>query len=188
MTKKEQRKTIKGIATGILSVYEIKPIRCLDDLTVFINTLGGKLIYSPHVKEDILEKTDNHNFRIILKQDLSKEQKLWNAAVRLGDLFLHMQFLNTKQYRNRESYKPYENQTEQDQYQSNFFAGCILMPEADYKQIIENHTETIYCNGKPYQNRIDVKNAAQAFPIPTACFRWYGQQLGYLMPNFPSRN
>ncbi|OSM06746.1 ImmA/IrrE family metallo-endopeptidase [Magnetofaba australis] len=126
--------------------------------------------------EATVHKSDEWGFRINLREGVSEVRERFSIAHELGHLFLHMGFgVNWEKWNTIEqgdnSVRTRYGATEAE-YEANEFAGAFLMPQAQYLEVFDQHTDA--------EQRVDIKRVAQHFGVSEPAARLRGRWLGVL--------
>lgn len=163
---------INDMAQAIRELYDIEiPITDIDKI---VRTMGGKIIEdsSLGLSDGKIRKTGGNSFEIHLSPFQSTERKTFTIAHELGHLFLHMGFCtNQQKWDSQDNIYFYRNGNSELEYQSNEFAAAFLMPQEQYKKIMDQNTEGIMVN---------TSEIAKYFHVSVEAAANRGKWLGYL--------
>ncbi len=169
----EIRELINAMAYTVKEIYEIDtPISNIDSV---VKKMGGEVLEDSSLdrfSDGRIKKISENSFEIRVSPFQSEERRNFTIAHELGHLFLHMGFQTDEtQWRNQDNIAYYRNGNSNTEYQSNEFAAAFLMPEKDYKQIMDKYTE----NG-----RVNTSEIAKYFHVSIDAAANRGKWLGYL--------
>lgn len=140
-----------------------------------VNRMGGIVIKDSSLdgfSDGRIRKTGPETFEIAVSPFQTEERKNFTIAHELGHLFLHMGFqTNEVAWRNHDSMSYYRNGNSEMEYQSNEFAAAFLMPQEDYKLVMDQFT-----NG----NLVETAAIARYFNVSVDAAANRGKWLGYL--------
>lgn len=166
---------ISAFCTELSRIYMLPVIDATTDLESIVERLGGAVCYSRD-STDRIYKTSDTSFLIEIPVNYDEKQTAWCVGQLLGNLFLHMGFrVNAMRWTLMPVNKPYNCRTYEEQEQSNLFAGFFLMPEYEFRRIMDLYTE----GSTVYTNKI-----AKHFGVSVSTAHWWGVTLGYLKPDF----
>jgi len=172
--RKSKRDEIERFAQSLRDVVKLpSPI----DLEALIKNLGGVLISKdPFDKkaEASIRKEDDSSFVIEIDSSINERRKRFSIAHELGHLFLHMGYLvdpekwkNVGTYIDDVQYRFGYNIEEQE---ANHFAGAFLMPEGEYKKIVQRNIN--------HSNVFDIEVVANYFQVSKEAAILRGKYLG----------
>ncbi len=164
---------VNEMADAVRNIYSINiPITNIDQV---VETIGGKVIEDPSIdgfSDGRIRKTDENSFEIAVSPFQNEERKNFTIAHELGHLFLHMGFkTNSDRWNSQNGIAYYRSGNSELEYQSNEFAAAFLMPQNDYKQIMEKYT----CG-----NLVNTLEIAKYFHVSIDAAANRGKWLGYL--------
>ncbi|MGL5901656.1 MAG: ImmA/IrrE family metallo-endopeptidase [Cetobacterium sp.] len=129
---------IKNLTIGIRNQFGIDPNApfTYNQLEELVKKLNGRIENVDYLNYDaeIIKKTGDIDFEIILSEYPSVQRKMFSIAHELGHLFLHMLYLINDDHWNSLS----ENQSYRREglnkleSEANSFAAELLMPEEEY--------------------------------------------------------
>lgn len=167
----EIRNLINCISTEIRDIYQIQiPITNIDRV---VENMGGGVFEDASIdrfSSGTARKTGDDSFEILVYPFQTNEQRNFIVARGIGHLFLHMGF-RTNEYRwKNQDYGCYQNNAELE-YQANEFAHAFLMPEKEYKQIMDQCMDG---------NCVETSKIAKYFNVTETEAYNRGWKLGYL--------
>lgn len=169
-----KRNAINNFAYKLRHILELQtPL----DLRQIVADLEGKIVYSSSTdgREAKIEKVDEDNikFQITLPEETSPIRDRFTIAHELGHLFLHMGYIvdsekweATKTYKDSAYYRFGHNEEE---YEANEFAGALLMPENEFREI----SKKFKCD-----NNYHLVDIANHFQVSTEAVKVRGRWLG----------
>ncbi len=169
---KELRMLINNLTQDIIELFQIQiPITDINDV---VNKLGG------HIKEDfnIVSISDGSirkqgdGFVIFVSPFQSIERKNFTIAHELGHLFLHMGYMIDSELWEQQNETYYRSGDSLKEYQANEFAAALLMPEKQYKKIMDQYTIE--------DNVVETSKIASYFKVSVSAASNRGKFLGYL--------
>ncbi len=167
------KELINDMAGAVRNLYNIHgPI---DNIDTIVQQMGGTIVEDSSMdgfSDGKIRKTGANSFEITVSPFQSYERRNFTVAHELGHLFLHMGFkTNQKLWDSQNNVAYYRNGFSDLEYQSNEFAAALLMPEDEYKEIMDKFTEGDLVNTAEVANHFHVS-------IDAAANR--GKWLGYL--------
>ena len=168
------RRIINKLAYEIIDAYKIEtPI---NDLEEFVKNLGGKVtednLKSGFYDGRITTKNTDYKFEIFIPEDQYPERKKFTIAHELGHLFLHMGYqIDDELWEMQKDKDYYRNGSSEEELQANEFAAALLMPEDEYKKIMDKYTDGL-C--------VSTSNIADYFGVSIQAAVNRGKWLGYL--------
>ena len=175
MALNQQMKAVIGeMANTIRYRYGIEgPITDIDHV---VERMGGEVIEDMSIdgfSDGGIRKISDNSFQIVVSPFQSEERRNFTIAHELGHLFLHMGFMtNAEQWNKNNNVAYYRNGNSDLEYQSNEFAAAFLMPQNDYKQIMDKYTDG---------NWVDTSEIAKYFHVSIDAAANRGKWLGYLI-------
>ncbi len=166
------RKNINELASDVLRLYGINiPI---NDMRVVVNLIGGEVIEDVSLGSyaDGAVMKNGDRFIIYIPPNQPKTRENFTIAHELGHLFLHMGYMINEDLWNDSdnvSYKRKGNSIVENQ--ANEFAAAFLMPQQDYKRIVDQETDG---------NMVNISNVARFFNVSVDAASYRGKWLGYL--------
>lgn len=169
----EIKSLINEMAQEVIWLYDINiPIT---DIDVVVERMGGRIIEKPSINgflDGKIKKTGPNSFSIEVSPFQTEERRNFTIAHELGHLFLHMGFKNNvDKWREQDSTPYYRNGNSESEYQANEFAAAFLMPQAQYKTIMDKYTEG---------NLVNTSEVAKYFHVSIDAAANRGKWLGYL--------
>lgn len=169
----EVKKLINDMSGAVRELYGISgPILDIDEA---VRRMGGTVTEDPSIdgfSDGRIRKTGPKTFEIAVSPFQTEERRNFTIAHELGHLFLHMGFqTNEVVWSNHDSTPYYRNGNSEREYQSNEFAAAFLMPQEDYKHVMDQYT-----NGKLVQTA----EIARHFHVSVDAAANRGKWLGYL--------
>lgn len=137
------KKEIANITKDIRDVFGVQiPIEKIDSV---INRMGGKIIEDPELvfgNAYGYVKRQGDGFVIALRPHQSETRRNFTIAHELGHLFIHMGYKISDTLWKEQSEKTYyRDGNSSNEYEANEFAAAFLMPEDEYKEIMDRYTE-----------------------------------------------
>ena len=165
--------TINAMAYEVRNIYGIPvPIENIDQA---VQAMGGTIVEDPSIdgfSDGEIRKTGPNTFEIVVSPFQSSERRNFTIAHELGHLFLHMGFqTNPQRWERQDDCHYYRNGNSDCEYQSNEFAAAFLMPQTDYKRVMDQNT-----NG----NLVNTLEIAKYFHVSIDAAANRGKWLGYL--------
>lgn len=164
---------INEMADAVRKLYGINgPIT---DICSVVNIMGGRVVEDSSIdgfSDGRIKKTGEGSFEIAISPFQSEERKNFTIAHELGHLFLHMGFrTNSERWNAQNNVTYYRNGNSESEYQANEFAAAFLMPQKEYRQIMEQNT---------HGNLVDTSAVARHFNVSIDAAANRGKWLGYL--------
>lgn len=168
------RRYISVIAERVRNVYNIvTPIKDMKDI---VRKLGGVIeekIDFDDLCDGTIQKKGEDSFVIVISPFQNEQRKAFTIAHELGHLFLHMGFMTDKECWDTQNQTIYRRfGTTEQEYQANEFAAALLMPENEYKQVLDLFSQN---------NRVDMNEVAKYFNVSVSAAVNRGRFLGYLV-------
>lgn len=170
----ELRDLIDEIAEAVRLRFDVNTPVDIDEV---VKQMGGRIIPDPNLDQFAdgkIRKIGDEEFEIRVSPYQSIKRRKFTIAHELGHLFLHMGFMT-----NPEVWKSQENQSfnrkgnSDVEYQANEFAAAFLMPEEEYKVVMDQNTSedgtTVYTSRVADHFGVSVDTASNR-----------GKWLGYL--------
>lgn len=174
MALNSQIKTlVNQMADAVRNLYGIEgPVA---DMEQVVRLMGGSVVEDASMdgfSDGRIKKTGEESFEIAVSPFQNDERKNFTIAHELGHLFLHMGYrTNLERWSEQNNVAYYRSGNSESEYQSNEFAAAFLMPEEDYKRVMDRHTEGGMVNTSAVAGHFHVS-------IDAAANR--GKWLGYL--------
>ncbi len=167
------KKLINDLAMEVINLYEISiPI---SDIDLVVENMGGRVVENPSmtsISDGKIRKLGDSNFEISVSPFQTEERRNFTIAHELGHLFLHMGFnSNAERWNQQDSISYYRSGNSELEYQSNEFAAALLMPQIEYKRIMDKNTEG---------NIVNTSAVAKHFHVSVDAAANRGKWLGYL--------
>lgn len=168
------RKKINNLAEDILESYEIStPITDMDEV---VDRLGGRLqedhridLYSDG---KVVKGKGDCRFEIRIPFSQSDTRKNFTIAHELGHLFLHMGYKINEELWERSDYVEFNRKGKSEvELQANEFAAAFLMPQKEYKKIMDRYSKG---------NIVNIGKVAEYFHVSVDAASFRGKWLGYL--------
>lgn len=164
---------INEMADAVRKLYGLDgPITDIDNV---VHIMGGVVVEDSSIdgfSDGRIRKTGEESFEIAISPFQSKERRNFTIAHELGHLFLHMGFrTNRERWEAQNNITYYRNGSSELEYQSNEFAAAFLMPQKEYKQIMEQNTRG---------SLVDTSAIARYFNVSIDAAANRGKWLGYL--------
>lgn len=169
----EVKTLINRLAKEIIEIYQIAiPII---DINQVVQQLGGDVIDDPALNEfsdGKVKKTGENSFEIAVSPFQTMERRNFTIAHEIGHLFLHMGFhTNQERWDRQDSICYYRLGNSELEYQANEFAAAFLMPEQEYKIVMDRYTTNNY---------VETAMIAEYFHVSTSAAANRGRWLGFL--------
>lgn len=167
------RRYISELAQRVMDVYHIStPI---SDMREIVRKLGGSVeekIDFDDLCDGTIQKKGNDSFSIIISPFQNEQRKAFTIAHELGHLFLHMGFMTDRECWLTQDQTVYRRfGTTEQEYQANEFAAALLMPEKQYKEVLDTYSDG---------NRVNMSQVAKCFNVSISAAINRGKFLGYL--------
>lgn len=164
---------INALAKEVIRVYDIQiPISDIDKV---VKSMGGVIVPDFSIdgfSDGKIRKTGADTFEIRVSPYQTNERRNFTIAHELGHLFLHMGFqANEEKWRQQDRVAYYRNGNSELEYQSNEFAAALLMPQEEYKRIMDENMEG---------DMVDTSEIAKYFHVSVDAAANRGKWLGYL--------
>lgn len=168
----QTRKFINELADNIRMAFHIEtPIL---DMSEIVSRMQGNLIQTSHgvdISSGFIRKKDD-SFEIVVPFSQSEVRKNFTIAHELGHLFLHMGYIIAPDIWQGQDNKEYHRYgISEAESQANEFAAAFLMPQVEYKRVMEDN-----CQG----NLVNTANIAKHFNVSIEAAANRGKWLGYL--------
>ena len=148
------------------------------DVRSAVNELGGEILemaFDDMAYEAAVRKIDNGRFEIRLRDGVGVQRERFSVAHELGHLFIHMGFqtddLKWNGIPEGESSERARYGVSESEYEANEFAAALLMPEAPFRQVVDELAK---------DDRIDMSEVAERFGVSVSAARLRGQWLGLI--------
>lgn len=170
----EMRMQINSLAEDIIKMFDIStPIHNMEDV---VEKLGGKLEEDARIGSFSDGKIDREDpevrFSIKIPYNQSESRKNFTVAHELGHLFLHMGYLiDDEMWENSKQMTFYRRGDSELEWQANEFAAAFLMPEKEYREVLDNFSEDGY---------VLISKVADYFNVSIDAASYRGKWLGYL--------
>lgn len=171
--KNEIKNIINEMADAVRRAYSIDgPIK---NITMVVKNMGGKIVEDASIdgfSDGRIKKVSNTSFEITVSPYQSEERKNFTIAHELGHLFLHMGYkTDRKKWKAQDNVAYYRNGDSELEYQANEFAAAFLMPQDEYKEVMDRNTKG---------NMVDTSEVAKYFNVSIDAAANRGKWLGYL--------
>lgn len=160
---------INELANDVIRMFQIEvPIKDIDHA---VELLGGRVEEN---REEYCQYGDTllkhrDSFLIRISPYYQTERRNLVVAYELGHLFLHMGYKTNASLWAKQKEGKFVESMEAEQFRrANFFAYAFLMPEREYREILEKNTDG---------DKIDTKSVAEYFGVPRAAASQRGRQL-----------
>ena len=167
------RKNINNLAGDVLRLYDIGiPI---DDMRKIVELMGGEVIEDTSLGAyaDGTVMKNRGNFVICIPPNQPKTRENFTIAHELGHLFLHMRYMIDEEFWNNTEKVVYKRKgSSLEENQANEFAAAFLMPQQEYKRILDLETAG---------NIVNISNVARYFNVSVEAASYRGKWLGYLL-------
>ena len=170
----EMRKLIGNLTQDVIKEYGISiPIK---DIETVVVALGGTVrmdcdlgVYS----DGCIRKVGKDSFEISVSPLQPDTRKNFTIAHELGHLFLHMGYQIDSELWDSQDEAVYFREGSSDmEYQSNEFAAALLMPQDEYKRVMDKNTDG---------NIVHTDEIARYFNVSVNAASNRGKGLGYLV-------
>lgn len=164
---------VNEMADAVRNIYGIDgPI---DNIDGVVEAMGGVVVEDSAIdgfSDGRIRKTGDESFEIAVSPFQNEERRNFTIAHELGHLFLHMGFkTNRERWNKQNNVTYYRNGNSEREYQSNEFAAAFLMPQKDYKQVMDDNTQG---------NLVNTLAVARHFHVSIDAAANRGKWLGYL--------
>lgn len=161
------------MADAVRNLYGIEgPIAHIDDI---VRMIGGNVVEDSSLQsfaDGKIRKSGRESFEIIISPCQGEGRKNWVIARALGHLFLHMGYKSDQERWDAQGQMvPYRCGKVELERQANAFAAAFLMPEKDYRRVMEQYTDS---------NMVDTAAVARYFHVSISAAADRGRGLGYL--------
>lgn len=167
------RKYISIVAQRVMDTYGITPP--ITDMRAIVQRFGGTIDIKADFDEacdGTIQKVGNTGFVIAISPFQNEKREAFTIAHELGHLFLHMGFMTDKDLWKQQDQTVYRRfGTSEQEYQANEFAASLLMPEMQYKQVLDRFTK---------DNCVDMSRVADYFKVSISAAINRGRFLGYI--------
>lgn len=169
----EIKNLIDAMTQEVIKIYNIQiPITNIDNV---VRSMGGKVVEDSSIdkfSDGKIKKSGSDAFIIEVSPYQTEERRNFTIAHELGHLFLHMGFqTNEQRWKKQDNISYYRNGNSEREYQSNEFAAAFLMPQDEYKKIMNQYT-----NG----SLVNTAEIARYFHVSVSAAANRGKWLGYL--------
>lgn len=166
------RNIINDIAEAVRAQYQvITPV----DISEAVKKMGGTISDDPSMDsfaDGKIRKTGEHGFEIVVSSFQSPKRRKFTIAHELGHLFLHMGYMTNPILWSKQDAKIFwRNGNSDTECQANEFAAAFLMPQDEYREVMDRNTKGTTVYTSEIAKHFDVS-------VDTAANR--GEQLGYL--------
>lgn len=175
---REMRATINELAQDVIELFEIEiPIRSMKEI---VEKMGGEIVEEDNVgmySDGYIEKipqTDRGQcgFRIVIPSSQPENRKNFTIAHELGHLFLHMGYMINEELWNTNCNQSFNRKGDSEiEWQANEFAGALLMPQDQYKKVLDRNKEG---------EKVSISEIAEYFHVSADAASCRGKWLGYL--------
>ncbi|WP_285823979.1 ImmA/IrrE family metallo-endopeptidase [Schaedlerella arabinosiphila] len=173
MVDYEMRKLIGDLTKDVIKAYNI--VTPITDIERVVRTIGGgiRLDWSLGAYSDgSIRKSSDNSFEIAVSPLQPTTRKNFTIAHELGHLFLHMGYQIDDELWNQQDERVYFREGNSNmEYEANEFAAALLMPEDEYRKIMDLHTEG---------DLVDTGEIAKYFHVSVNAASNRGKWLGYL--------
>lgn len=168
----ELRMLINNLTQDIIDLYDIQiPIQNINDV---VAVLGGRVEESvdiDNMSDGSIRKQEN-GFVIYVSPFQSAARKKFTIAHELGHLFLHMGYkINDDLWNTQKNSTYYRAGDSLMEYQANEFAAALLMPQKEYRKIMDQYT---------IEDQVETDKVAKYFGVSVSAASNRGKFLGYL--------
>lgn len=132
------------------------------DMNSVVEVLGGKIVYLQQTEEAVINDDESGSFIISISDEYKNfiSRTNFSIAHEIGHLILHMGYsFKDKKIIKKDGqnsiYQRYGNSKEE--YEANEFAGAFLMPEEEFKDRVNIHTDKY--------NLCSIKSVAEDFCV-----------------------
>lgn len=168
------RNAINQFVEDLREKAQLKKTLSMENLINLIKQLDGevKFDYMPLDIDGKIERK-GENFIITLNNNISNEErKKFTLAHELGHLFIHMGFLNPKQWQKEPEFIDstfYRQGYSREEYEANEFAAALLMPKDEFIKKAKEFS---------INNRCNINKLADYFGVSTEAALTRGRWLG----------
>ena len=169
MLSQDVKLMINELANDVIKMFQIEsPIRDIDHA---VELLGGRVEEN---RDDFCQYGDSllkhgDSFVIRISPYYQTERRNLVVAYELGHLFLHMGYKTNASLWAKQKEGKFMESMEAEQFRrANFFSYAFLMPEREYREVLEQNTDG---------EKIDTKSIAKYFCVPRAAVAQRGRQL-----------
>lgn len=168
----ELRMLINNLTQDIIDLYNIRiPIENINNVVMILGGSVEESIDIDNMSDGSVRKQDN-GFIIYVSPFQSSERKKFTIAHELGHLFLHMGYrINSDLWNKQKNATYYRSGDSLMEYQANEFAAALLMPQKEYKKIMDQYT---------IGNKVETDKVADYFGVSVSAASNRGKFLGYL--------
>lgn len=169
----KMKELIDAMTQEVINIYDIQiPITNIDEV---VRSMGGTVKEDPTIdsfSDGKIRKSGSDSFIIKVSPYQTEERRNFTIAHELGHLFLHMGFQTNEQRWKKQDYiSYYRNGNSELEYQSNEFAAAFLMPQDEYKRVMDEHTDG---------SLVNTAELARYFHVSVSAAANRGKWLGYL--------
>ena len=168
----EIKQVINHLTQDIIDLYHIQiPIQDIDEA---VKMFGGRVEedrekYCKYC--DFISK-ERDSFAIYISPYYKSERRKMIIAQQLGHLFLHMGYQTNNDLWNHQKEGRFQEKNDPEQArQANSFAFALLMPEKEYRKMIDLNSEGLL---------VQTKNIAEYFGVSLAAAAQRGRELNIL--------
>lgn len=173
MVDYKMRSLIDDLTQDVIRAYSITtPIT---DIEGVVRSIGGvvKLDWSLGTYSDgSIRKSGENSFEISVSPRQPITRKNFTIAHELGHLFLHMGYqIDTELWHQQDERVYFREGNSNMEYEANEFAAALLMPEEEYREVMDLHTKGDW---------VDTGEIAKYFHVSVNAASNRGKWLGYL--------
>ncbi len=168
---KGMHRIINELTQDIIEIYNITiPISNIDDVVKSIGGVVRKNKGLSKYSNGYIRKVDD-GFEIIVSEQQPEKRRNFTIAHELGHLFLHMGYAIDPDKWEKQEYTYYREDNPNEEYEANEFAAALLMPQKEYKKVMDKYTDG---------NLLDTSKIADEFNVSVNAAANRGKWLGYL--------
>ena len=163
----EMKQIVNNLTKDILQLYKVQtPINIIDEL---VYKLNGRIEYR-NDNISAIAKSKN-SFVIYISPNCPIKHRIFLIAHELGHLFLHMGYrINSRMWNEQRNDAFYISSDIQNEFDANYFALALLMPEDEFNEIICKNAN----NGI-----VKISDIADYFNVSNSIAHMRGKTLNY---------
>lgn len=166
------KRLINELSEDIVNAFNIEiPIVNIDNI---VSRIGGYVVIDDTLSgySDGSIQKDGDSFKIVISPYQSETRRNFTIAHELGHLFLHMGYkIDNELWEKQDERTYYRNGSSIEEYEANEFAAALLMPEKEYKIVLDRYTN---------EDIVDTYSIANYFNVSINAATNRGRFLGYL--------
>lgn len=168
----EVKRLINELSQDIVNTFGIEiPIVNIDNV---VTKIGGYVVNDENLSgySDGSIQKEGDSFKIVTSRYQAETRRNFTVAHELGHLFLHMGYkIDDDLWKRQDEKTYYRNGSSIEEYEANEFAAALLMPETEYKDVLDKYTNGV---------SVDVYSIANYFNVSITAATNRGRFLGYL--------